>query len=50
MKSILMELPGGPEVLKLVDRPEPKPGPGEVVIRTRAMGVSVPGLLIRKGI
>lgn len=50
MKSIVLEEPGGPEVLKLVESPEPTAGPGEVVIRTRAMGVSVPDTLIRKGV
>lgn len=50
MKSILLDAPGGPEVLKIVEGPEPAAGPGEVVIRVRAMGVSVPDVLIRKGI
>jgi len=50
MKSILLDAPGGPEVLKIAEVPEPTPGPSEVVIRVRAMGVSVPDVLIRKGI
>ena len=50
MKSILLDAPGGPEVLKFVEGPEPTASPGEVVIRVRAMGVSVPDVLISKGI
>ena len=50
MNSILLDAPGGPEVLKIVEGPEPTAGPGEVAIRVRAMGVSVPNVLIRKGI
>ena len=50
MKSIIFESPGGPEVLKLVDAPDPVAGPGEIVIRSRAIAVSVPDTLIRKGV
>ncbi len=31
---------GGPEVLRAVSRPTPKPGPGEVLVRVRAAGVN----------
>ncbi|MDP6427300.1 MAG: zinc-binding dehydrogenase [Rhodospirillales bacterium] len=50
MKSVIFREAGGPEVLELVEAPEPVAGPGQIVIRTRAMGVSVPDLLIRKGV
>ena len=50
MKSVLFRQPGGPEVLELVDAPAPTPGPGQVVIRARAMAVSKPDVLIRKGL
>jgi NADPH:quinone reductase len=50
MRSVIVRSPGGPEVLELIDRPVPSPGANEVLIRTRAMGVSRPDILIRKGV
>jgi putative PIG3 family NAD(P)H quinone oxidoreductase len=41
---------GGPEVLKLVRRPVPRPRPGEVLIRVAAAGVNRPDLLQRRGL
>jgi NADPH2:quinone reductase len=40
MRAIVLHETGGPEVLKLEDRPVPTAGPGQVVIRTEAIGVS----------
>jgi NADPH:quinone reductase-like Zn-dependent oxidoreductase len=40
MKAIQMTDSGGPEVLQLVDLPEPAPGPGEIKVRLRAAGVN----------
>jgi NADPH2:quinone reductase len=40
---------GGPEVLRLVRRPVPKPGAGEVLIRVAAAGVNRPDVLQRRG-
>ena len=42
--------PGGPEVLTLVRRPVPQPGPGEVLIRVDAAGVNRPDVLQRRGL
>lgn len=50
MKSVIFRTPGGPDVLEMADLPDPIPGPGEVLIRTKAMAVSVPDLLIRQGV
>jgi NADPH2:quinone reductase len=50
MKSVIVRTPGGPEALELVDLPVPRPRAHEVLIRTRAMGVSRPDILIRKGL
>ena len=40
---------GGPEVLKPVERPVPKPGPGEVLIEVAAAGVNRPDVMQRLG-
>ena len=40
---------GGPEVLDRHDRPIPKPGPGEVLIKAHAIGVAYFDMLIRTG-
>jgi putative PIG3 family NAD(P)H quinone oxidoreductase len=42
--------PGPPEVLTLVERPDPRPGPGEVLIRVAAAGVNRPDVMQRKGL
>ena len=49
MKAVEISTPGGPDVLRLVDRPDPVPGPGEVLIEVTAAGVNRPDLLQRKG-
>jgi putative PIG3 family NAD(P)H quinone oxidoreductase len=49
MKAIDPEQPGGPEVLHLVDRPVPRPGPDEVLIRVAAAGVNRPEVMQRQG-
>jgi putative PIG3 family NAD(P)H quinone oxidoreductase len=41
--------PGGPEVLTPTERPDPVPGPGEVLIRVAAAGVNRPDVLQRRG-
>ncbi|OGA40915.1 MAG: NAD(P)H-quinone oxidoreductase [Betaproteobacteria bacterium RIFCSPLOWO2_12_FULL_62_13] len=50
MKVIEISAPGGPEVLKLADRPLPKPQANEVLIRVAAGGVNGPDLMQRKGL
>jgi NADPH2:quinone reductase len=40
MKAIQMEEFGGPEVLKLVDLPDPEPGDGQVVVDVARVGVN----------
>src|SRR5690242_10248085 len=41
---------GGPEVLKLADRPEPAPQPGKVRVRMVATAVNPADLAIRQGV
>jgi NADPH2:quinone reductase len=49
MKAIEISTPGGPEVLRLVERPMPSPGSGEVLVRVEAAGVNRPDVLQRLG-
>ena len=49
MKAIEISAPGGPEVLRLVERPAPTPGPGELLVRVEAAGVNRPDILQRMG-
>ena len=50
MRAIEISAPGGPEVLRLVERPVPQPGPDEVLIRVAAAGVNRPDVLQRMGV
>ena len=49
MKSILYSEPGGPDVLRLVDRPVPVPKPGEVLVRMAVSGVNPTDWKSRRG-
>ncbi len=49
MKAVDITAPGGPEVLRLVERPDPQPGAGELLIRVRASGINRPDVLQRTG-
>jgi putative PIG3 family NAD(P)H quinone oxidoreductase len=49
MRAVEITTPGGPDVLKIVDRPDPTPGPGEVLIAVTAAGVNRPDLMQREG-
>ncbi|MFI6792549.1 quinone oxidoreductase family protein [Nonomuraea sp. NPDC050383] len=40
MRAIVIAAHGGPEVLEHVERPDPEPGPGEVVVDVAAAGVN----------
>ena len=49
MWAIEIQGAGGPDVLRLTERPQPRPGPGEVLIGTAACGVNRPDLMQREG-
>ena len=49
MRVIEISAPGGPEVLHVVERPIPTPGPGEVLIKVQAAGVNRPDIMQRQG-
>ncbi|MFE2373862.1 NADP-dependent oxidoreductase [Streptomyces sp. NPDC059398] len=50
MKAVRFTRFGGPEVLEIVDLPDPRPGPGEVRIAVRAAGVNASDWKKRKGL
>lgn len=49
MICIEITQPGGPEVLQPVERADPVPGPGEVLISVAAAGVNRPDVMQRRG-
>ena len=50
MRAIDPAAPGGPDVLEIVERPVPRPGEGEVLIRVAAAGINRPEILQRQGV
>jgi NADPH2:quinone reductase len=49
MRAVLAKAFGGPETLVLEDLPEPRPGPGEVVVEVRAAALNFFDTLIIQG-
>ncbi|MFF0343448.1 NADP-dependent oxidoreductase [Kribbella sp. NPDC004875] len=49
MRAVVFEEFGGPEVLKVADRPEPHAGPGQVRIKVHAAGVNPFDFKVRRG-
>jgi NADPH:quinone reductase len=49
MFCIEISSPGGPEVLRAAERPDPVPGAGEILIRVEAAGVNRPDVMQRAG-
>jgi NADPH2:quinone reductase len=50
MKAILVQTPGGPEALTLVEVPTPQPGPKQVLVRIAASGVNFIDVYFRTGL
>ena len=50
MKAVQYDRFGGPEVLRYLDVPDRRPGPGEVLIETAAIGVNFPDIRERIGV
>lgn len=49
MRAVVYSEPGGPEVLRLVERPVPEPGSGEVRVAVRVSGVNPTDWKSRRG-
>ncbi|MDA0647610.1 MULTISPECIES: quinone oxidoreductase family protein [Nonomuraea] len=49
MRAIVLAAQGGPEVLEYVERPDPEPGDGEVVVDVAASGVNFIDIYHRSG-
>lgn len=49
MQAVAIAEPGGPEVLRLEERPVPRPGPGQVLVEVAYAGVNRPDVLQRLG-
>ena len=49
MKAIVVREFGAPDVMKIETVPDPSPGPGQVVIRVRAVGVNPVEVYVRAG-
>ena len=49
MRAVVIDEPGGPEVLRLRDVPDPVPAPDEVVLAAAAAGVNRADLMQRQG-
>jgi NADPH2:quinone reductase len=49
VRAVVLHEAGGPEVLRLEEVPDPKPGPGEVLVRVEAVGINHADLSRRAG-
>jgi NADPH:quinone reductase len=50
VRAAFVEKPGGPEALRLLDRPKPEPGPGEVLIQVAYAAANWGDIQKRQGI
>jgi NADPH2:quinone reductase len=50
MRAIVLRQPGGPSALEYTEVPTPVPADGEVLVKADTIGVSMPEVLVRKGV
>ncbi len=49
MRAIYVTETGGPDVLTLTEQPEPTPGPGDLLVKTEAIGINFIDTYFRMG-
>ncbi|AWV14964.1 NAD(P)H-quinone oxidoreductase [Methylobacterium sp. XJLW] len=49
MRAVIASGQGGPEVLRIVERPRPQPGQGQMLVRVEAAGINRPDVMQREG-
>src|SRR3954465_2275373 len=50
MRALVIPRPGPCDVLEIQERPDPKPGRGEVRVRVKAAGINFADLMARQGL
>lgn len=50
MRALVITGHGGPDVLRVAERADPDPGPGEAIVRVRAAGVNFADVMARAGL
>jgi len=50
MRVVVVEQPGGPEQLRIVEMPKPEPGPGQALVKIAAAGVNFIDIYHRTGL
>nr|MBA3257650.1 hypothetical protein [Pyrinomonadaceae bacterium] len=50
MRQVVTTKTGGVGVLRVEEKPDPRPGPGEVVVNVRAAGINFADILARQGL
>lgn len=50
MRAVVLQRHGGPSVLKVTELPDPTPGPGQVAVRVKTIGINFAEVLSRKGL
>ena len=49
MRALVIPEHGPPDVLTVLERPDPRPAAGEVLVRVRAAGINFADLMARAG-
>src|SRR3954471_129821 len=50
MRALVIPRPGPCDVLEIQERPDPKPGRGQVLVRVKAAGINFADLMARQGL